>query len=456
MNNKKTIDHFLKQLAYNYQQGINLSADDIYYLLTCRLTTNNKESNKISDYFENWIDYYKDNDNIIVENPPEWKRFCTFESKEDAYQNDYIKIYAPLDYNHIEKGAKILFDYISQKGIAHISKIASQIRFDNIVIRVTNKEDAKTILSFIQNNKYIKEGLIQPNPFAFNHNNIALACDGSLSYNTVVSDLLKFYFDSKNQKYKKTDAEDFYNFVLDLYNDMFLNKTNVEIIKDFKYINRSSSYNLQTIIQLVLKANNPNFTLEDYFNQFEQNLVGYQEWFAPTIEKATKNGLMQIQKQYNGDLEAAKEVLELYVTTGQIRYITRKEGLRAFYNEIDLGRTLQEYLKNKQISLTDFLNDICSELSIKKSHRIEVETQIGNTKNQNEEDNQDEIKEAYNFLNCLNKYTAYYYDIKSLTDKQILELYNQYITNTVYEDIKNKIFDKMQAESKENSSDRKI
>ena len=117
----------------------------------------------------------------------------------------------------------MLFDFISVNNISHVSKIGKRIRFDDIVIRVADESDARMILDFVKNNRYMQEGLLKPNPFAFSKDGIALACDGNISYNNVISLLINNYIvDKKGKDLNAIGFEDFYNFVIDIYINIFI------------------------------------------------------------------------------------------------------------------------------------------------------------------------------------------------------------------------------------------
>ena len=98
-----------------------------------------------------------------------------------------------MDKEHIYKGVNDLFDFLSRQNIQHLSKVSINERFDDVVIRVNNVRCAKEIMKYVNQNDYIKQGLISPNPFAFTDGNISLVWDGMMSYNTVISNWISLY-----------------------------------------------------------------------------------------------------------------------------------------------------------------------------------------------------------------------------------------------------------------------
>ena len=150
--------------------------------------------------------------------------------KKISYRNpddNYYKLYIPLDKEHIRNGADLIFDYIKQNNIEHLSKIGADIRFDDIVIRLTNKKDVEKVINFVGSNEYLKEGLIKPNPFLYSKNNVAVACDGDLSFNNIISSLISNYINEKklNNNLKEISVYDFYEYARNIYNDIFVKKT---------------------------------------------------------------------------------------------------------------------------------------------------------------------------------------------------------------------------------------
>ena len=149
--NKERIDNFLKILA-TLRMEYTLSSSNIYHeLINIDIDDDNYnksisgENQSNESTFSRWYNYYKDNPYIDAFVSPNWTYFCQFISRDEKAKNtsEHIKIYIPLDINHIEEGAKKIFDFITDNNISHVSKIGSKIRFDNIVIRVTKEKDAE-------------------------------------------------------------------------------------------------------------------------------------------------------------------------------------------------------------------------------------------------------------------------------------------------------------------------
>ena len=215
----KEIDAILKSLyntCLNYENGI--SDGSVYnFLRNYNLKPEERNYDISPLFFKKWIDRFSNVNDINVFVNPNWKYFCQF--RNDIPSLNCYKLYIPLDYQHLYEGANRLFDFITKNKIKHTSKIASHLRTDNIVIRLSEYNDVKKVLNFVKNDAYINEGLIKTNPFCFSKNGVGLSYDGNLSYNSVVASLIAEYLnDAKNKKETKEEINinNFYNFVDDI------------------------------------------------------------------------------------------------------------------------------------------------------------------------------------------------------------------------------------------------
>lgn len=240
---------------------------------------------EIAYYFPHWIERFKNTPNINVHNDQNWSYFCQFDnckSKEEIINTEQIKIYVPLDRNHIYNGSNQLFDYLASNNIKHVSKIGKDFRFDSVVVRVFNIEDAKKVENFINQNNYIKEGLYKPNPFFANDKNVALASDGLLSSNTVLSSLISLYVNEyKNQNIEfQNHYQTFYNYIEQLYNFYYKNEnSNIEDLfntihpgKDKSNI-AASMANTKNVIEMIMESGKLNAnenTLYQHFAKISQ------------------------------------------------------------------------------------------------------------------------------------------------------------------------------------------
>lgn len=281
------MEKFLKFWADILKQNpeYNINYKSIYNrLITLGVPTddfgcNNNENGN----FDYWQQQFSGNVNTKVFVSINWSYFCQFinyYTDEHSIQNasEHIKMYIPLDRKHIKKGAEIIFNFLSKNDIKHISKIATDIRFDGIVIRLTSEEDALKLQNFIDNNQYLQDGLLPPNPFTFNQNNIAYACDGMLSYNENIAKMIAIYLNKRKNELDKIKLQDFINFVYEYFQNTFINKMNEQefidnfgLIKEDKIFLKERILNYKQIFELFLKSIHPDFKIEHLFIHFNNN-----------------------------------------------------------------------------------------------------------------------------------------------------------------------------------------
>ena len=287
MNNQERINIFLNYWAKIGIQNPNYSFADegainrIYHELIFQGVSLEDRKVSLQSSFEYWIDYYKDNPGIDVFNTLSWPYFCQFISKDKTARNleEHIKVYIPLDSQHIVEGAKLIFNFLTENHISHISKIGKQIRFDDIVVRLTNEIDAEKLAHFIKENAYLQEGLLQPNPFAFQKDGIAMACDGRESFNFTVASIVAIYLDDckKRNTLSSVSYDNFYQFVKENYQKEFLFQESNLFREQLNYHDDKEKLNFQYIISLMIKNQNPRFGYQDFVNHFHHSLDDKQE-----------------------------------------------------------------------------------------------------------------------------------------------------------------------------------
>lgn len=165
---------------------INDNLDNFLYtqLIYFNMGHNQQPFQDVQHFFGSWIERNRFNPNLNTFVNPKWPYFCQFVYSKEMFDPDNaIKLYIPLDELHLYEGANRLFDFIATHKIEHNSKIGRRVRNDNIVVRVANLNDAEKIINFVQNEPFIKEGLMNVNPFTINVGGVGVAKDGRYSYN---------------------------------------------------------------------------------------------------------------------------------------------------------------------------------------------------------------------------------------------------------------------------------
>lgn len=397
---KRRIDEFLKFIRdislLTPEDEFNLNV--IYYYLTELGVPEDEEHKRIDHHFDTWIEHFENDYNSRVFVAPNWRYFCQFISNDNsaAYSSEHLKIYVPLDSAHIERGAKEIFEFLSKAGISHLSKIGSQVRFDDVVIRLVDPEAVPLLMDFLNNNKYIQEGLMPANPFTFNINGIPMAVDGSLSFNSTIASMVLFYINDKKSKktLETVSVDDFYKFVENYYNYVFSSPEGLaKLEEDFPYEDRrfetieAQFVNYKNVFELILKSIKNDFTFDDYINHYrecsnirlqrqkENQLRAIKEKVQDNdiVEKTNKMLLQVIDgmnEKYGNQYGVLSHIWN-YLITGDETYITRYKNLRNMVVNSTFREDLRNILDNKQMDFMDYVEQL---LSLRKLQAISQKT----------------------------------------------------------------------------------
>lgn len=321
--NKKRINNFLENMEYMYDLRINtdipLSSNEIYSWL---VRLDNGDDHKEID-FNYFIDYFKDKDNIEIEDTDTFLNIINGNINND----NNIKLYVPLKYHDIKEGVIKIFDYLSENNIIHSSKITKYMRSDNLIICLDNIRDTKSLIEFIDNS-IVHDMLLDINPFIFDYHSIGLVMDNNLSYNNEVAKIIYSYILSRKifRQGDKANYREFYNFVYNCLKDSHDN--NLKMIYDFFYASLDKDYSIIDFYDKVsLYQGNPTLLFESILatrNKYHNN------------EQAVNSLLLLLKGNYSG--------------------ITRKNNYR---------KRLYEYMDSEMIKRT-----ICSMVNRDKNSEV--------------------------------------------------------------------------------------
>ena len=366
MNKPETIDQFLKAWAEYGKQNPEFSfrkkeANDLIYHNLILLGVSPKDRKlDISPLFSKWQDFFHNYNNLDVISDPSKNYFCQFVSKDQTAKNskEKIKVFVPLDGEHIERGTKELFAFLANRNIPHQSKVSRKIRFDDIVVGLSSEKDAKALLEFIKKNPYLQEGLIAPNPFAFQQNGVALACDGDYSYNGTLTALLQMYLNNKksHNELDKVNYENFFDFLADCYTDEF-------IIGDDKPFERALGYgkddkakrNFQFVFSLIAKTQNPSYDLDDFMAHFRRSLADKQE--GKGSEELLIECVDAMSKYYQNSRKGIVNV-ESYVVDNVPRRLTNKNNLRERVVRSNMREDVLSAMRRDNTTFKDYLKKV--------------------------------------------------------------------------------------------------
>ena len=370
MNEK--IDKLLKELALYYGDDTYKTSDSIYYFLTQYNIPKEEKQFDVYSLFSKWIDYFKDKPNIKVFNSPNWQYFCQFVNyPSNPELNDEIKIYLHINSKDIFEVARIIFEYLSINNIKHMSKIGSDIRLDDIVIRVYSKEDYLRIKNFIDRTPRIKDSLQDSFPIGFHDEKINLALDRDMSFNQVVSTYLYWYIRDNKKEGKEVSSRNFYNYLNNIYNQVFINKQNIDLFlrrfknKNYTGLKEDQLNNYQEITKVILESLRDD-TLENYFQTvdfcndkdlLDERINGFIKLNNVNIEEhdclLVKECIFVMYKKYG--LETTITNLEIFMNTGNLSRITRDNDLRSRFTRSMSPTKLKNILNGKSMEM--FVNE---------------------------------------------------------------------------------------------------
>lgn len=401
MNKADRINQFLIDVL-NAKQKQPLSSKQVYSMLI----RNDVDPREVgldasqNGNFDRWCQEFGryNGKNIETFVDSNWSYFCQFKNRQqEVMQNtDQVKVYIPLDGAHLTYGVDQIFDFLEKSNIAHISKVGKHIRFDDVVVRLGNLEDAEKLSQFIRSNSYIQEGLVLSNPFAVDKNGIAYASDKDISYNSTVAAFVNLYVDSvrRSNDFNGFGVGGFRSFILNYYNEVIINPNNFQrLVSDFdiKNSNVLTSYNYMRVAELLFQSLDPNFTYTDYCDYYNKNVSNYYrapelayaqnvsydlsnektkdltEELSPLrdqelrVHELMKKALIEFGKsklpngtrKYSND-DVYAQIFE-YFDTGNPNYITSSGGLRHDFIKNDFRTLLTDYVCKKGISFSDVL-----------------------------------------------------------------------------------------------------
>lgn len=363
-------------------------------------------------YYEYWKARYKNSNNMQVSDEIQ-DSFCWFLNSYNVPNS--VKMYIPMDYDHVKDGACQLFDFISSLGIVHQSKIAPGIRNDNVVVRVNSLEDAKKIADFVSSNSYIQQGMLKVNPFLPKYNNIGVVMDNEFSFNSELSNLLSNFIETL-RKYNKLECA-----TVEEFNKFITNEKN-----------KVNNSNLKDIYNLLEKTTQRNFQFEQFIDHAENKLIDDYDKNRKKIvdpKHYFERAIFITEKYYKYN---SKQAI-IYYLNGISDYFTRKEnargGLEKYVKPGDVINIMRSKLQenNIQIPSTDeeLINKYLSVLLSKQNNYNNefeiIKNAYINTKNKYDEEQANIALKSLYLYKDVGYFTNQYGDRTKLLNSNILK-----------------------------------
>ncbi len=129
-------------------------------------------------------------------------------AKETKIAPEGIKLYIPTNKENLQEVTSKLLDYLLENSVIYEMKVADNIRADDIVVRIYNKDEtARNIIDFI--NEELKDKLLKTNPFLLKDGAVGIACDGDFSYNESIARFLAEYLKANEDNLENVGLDGF-------------------------------------------------------------------------------------------------------------------------------------------------------------------------------------------------------------------------------------------------------
>lgn len=304
------MEEFLKYHAKLYKQnpGLEIKRETIYNDLMNYELQKDEVGQSLAKYFDDW-QYRFSGRKLDVFYSFQQPRFLQFH--HNAYEKkDHVKIYLSFSKEDVFECVNMIFDYIDQNEFSTLSKVADVRRSDEVVLRMSNVEDAKKLLEFINNNEYLSTRAKPVNPFLIKSGVAGLANDRLLSYNDTLSFIIAEYF-KKVEDYDKVSLLDFRRFVVNYYNNVFASGSEYEnFCNSSIFLEYSDSYsrisdrmaNFYQVFRTLIMSLDSKTKLEDFFNhvsmcQDNNRFYKLSEYFSNMQDKSLNKSNESIDKE---------------------------------------------------------------------------------------------------------------------------------------------------------------
>ena len=131
--NENIIYHIL---SYHYLKPIERKKRDSFEFL---------EGISVNHFFDGW-----ENDGNVYKSLTKFQ----FISQDLLNCREYVTLYIPIDYAHLNKGVMLLFDFLNKSNIKHSSFVSDVMSCENVIVRLDKKdeESIKKVIDFVYHN----------------------------------------------------------------------------------------------------------------------------------------------------------------------------------------------------------------------------------------------------------------------------------------------------------------
>lgn len=324
INKKDHRDKFLKYFAdiYLNNPDIPVLKDTIYYGLSkfnfCEDKVNLGSNDSLVSVQLQLNNKFRNNDGVVTFLSSTgycWVIQNRVSKNDDEFLksiNNGVKLYISVKPSNIYKIADTLFDFMIDENIVMECKIFKEMRNDVFVCRLTNKDDTLKVCNYLNKFKYKFNTMC--NPFLYGDGRVSIVRDNDLSYNNILANLIKIYFEEKRNN----------NTLLDVSSDDFIFFIN-KLIESFKLDNNLEYKNYLDVINLIIGTLDNSLKLNDFF---EKNIIcnNNRRVFSKSDEDKILYVINSLANYYS--VSDVHDLIMKYIETGNINLFTRKNDIR--------------------------------------------------------------------------------------------------------------------------------
>lgn len=258
--------------------------------------------------------------------------FWFYENRKNFGDTDYynklynaIKLYISVDAENLYDVTTKIIEYIQKENILTQTKVAKNMRNDVLVVRVSNGEEAKKVIDFVNSLNY--KSNIKPNPFALSSDKASVTRDGSLSYNGTVCNMITNYLRDCRFRNKMDSAniDGLYKYVNDTIKKL-KGPYKKEAIQLYQIDTEQKYKDILMTLNIMSKNLDGTISLETIFKEDINKNISSTSTIKKDDKDKIKYVLSGLSKYYNtSDIHS---IMMQYISDGRLEHFTRRDNIR--------------------------------------------------------------------------------------------------------------------------------
>ena len=199
------------------------------------------------------------------------------------------------------------------------------MRNDVLVVRVSNGEEAKKVIDFVNSLNY--KSNIKPNPFALSNDKASVTRDGSLSYNGTVCNMITNYLRDCRFRNKMDSAniDGLYKYVNDTIKKL-KGPYKKEAIQLYQIDTEQKYKDILMTLDIMSKNLDGTISLETIFKEDRNKNISSTSTIKKDDKDKIKYVLSGLSKYYNtSDIHS---IMMQYISDGRLEHFTRRDNIR--------------------------------------------------------------------------------------------------------------------------------